>query len=220
MSEHIKAIIWDLDGTLYQFNADHHRACNVGAAKAAIEMGVNIDFEEAVALAQQGFEKYHNGFQMFHERFGVDAREFQKIHLRNIELYALQPCQMLPSLLRDVSGVKHAVLTHGNRDWARRILAKVGIEDVFGEHIYGLENVDYNKKNNGPEAFEIVMKHLGVTSAETIMVEDAAANLVYPKQLGMKTVFIAGGNPVNENDADYVFNWSADFLEAFKNGQI
>lgn len=223
-SKNIKAIIWDLDGTLYQFNDVHTYECNAGAAKAAIAMGAGIEFDEACALAQEGFLKYHNGFQIFQEKFGLDAHEFQQRHMSAVDIHAVHLCELLPVLLPTIKGVTHAVFTHGSKMWAGRILAKVGIRDVFNDNVFGLECVHYNKKNETAKGFEMILDKLGVKPEEAIMVEDSRANLVYPKKIGMTTVFISSGRNAlygsNDDVADYVFDWSADFLTAFKDGQV
>lgn len=218
-SKSIKAIIWDLDNTLYPFNDDFMQACNIGAAKAAQEMGADIEFNEARRIAAEGFKKYGVGYQVFVEQFGFDAHEFQTRHLANIDISDIVSCDILPNVIRNIP-VKHAVLTHGSKSWSDRILTKLGIRDVFGNNLFGQEDVNYNKKNDGPEPFEIVLSALGLEPHETVMAEDSPQNLVYAKKLGMTTVLITQGSDKTSEYADYTYEKAVDFLKDFNNGKI
>ena len=62
---HIRGVVWDLDGTLYRYDALFKDACQLAAARTAIDLGIDMSFEEAVALAMESERLYGNSFRLF-----------------------------------------------------------------------------------------------------------------------------------------------------------
>ena len=79
------------------------------------------------------------------------------------------------------------------------VLDHLGVRDVFFR-IYGLERLSYLPKPY-VQAYHLVLDDLHARGADCILVEDRAVNLRAARQLGMRTVYVADGEPAAP-DAD------------------
>lgn len=69
MVSHIKHIVWDLDNTLYPYTEAQLEHWHEAAVKAAQDMGVEIDFDEGVAIARESYDKYHYSHYIFEQDY-------------------------------------------------------------------------------------------------------------------------------------------------------
>lgn len=90
------------------------------------------------------------------------------------------------------------------------------LEDYFGEHIYGIAQVEYKSKP-APDVFLLAAKQLGANPEQCIVLEDSVVGVQGAKAAGMYTI---GLESVNRHDkelyragADYVTNSYAGILE-------
>jgi len=95
-----------------------------------------------------------------------------------------------PALAAMLDGIplRKAIYTNGTVEYARRVLAALGVADRFEQMIgiyeVGLRNKPYR------DAYERMLALLGAQGPECIMVEDSARNLRPAKALGLTTVLV------------------------------
>jgi putative hydrolase of the HAD superfamily len=138
------------------------------------------------------------GLQYHHT---VDPEDY----LAYVHDLALESClandHELDSLLGEVAAVK-AVFTNAPGDYARRVLAMLGIERHF-EQVFDIRFHGFRPKPD-PTAYRRVLDALGLFGAETVFIEDTAQNLLPARALGMTTILV-GAEPTSACDvADFV----------------
>ena len=62
---HVETWVFDLDNTLYRFGDEFIDICNRAAAETAIELGLDLTFEEAHALATRSYIETATSFGAF-----------------------------------------------------------------------------------------------------------------------------------------------------------
>lgn len=216
--ERIKAIIWDLDGTLYRFNAAFIGSCNVSAARVAAALCPDMTYEAALEIARKSEEA--TGFSLYSFLF-EHGMAFGDVHApfhNGIDEYTIEKCLDTAAALR-MLGRPHAIVTHGTRIWARRVLTHLSIGDLFDEtHVFPLEDFAYVTKSKSPVAFEAALSLLGSAPHETLVVEDTDHNLITAKALGCHTVLVHNDGKHHEKPAyvDYMFSTTLDLVTALR----
>ncbi len=169
----IKAVIFDLDDTLYP-EIGYVRSC----MRAVAEFAASGDAEKADKyrkIADVTCDKSAFGvIDRFADEIGASAAripEFVETYRGcepKIELYP----DVLPCLNElKARGVKSALLTDGRPDGQRKKIAALGIADKFDKIIVTDElGEDYRKPNE--RAYKMICEEFGVTPDETAVVGD------------------------------------------------
>lgn len=215
-TDNIKAIIWDLDNTLYRFDGDFEKACNIAAGRAALHMGVPLSLEQAIEFATQSH--LDNGFsvEVFIRDHDVNRHDIHHVfHSFIDETVIAKSLETIEAF--EKSTQDHILLTHGSADWARRVLSHLGLKTFFPDtHILGREDFNFQSKWDGPYPFEKALTVLGRRAAPDILVvEDTPHNLQYPHQMGMQTALIHHGKPL-ETYPDYIHMTHDNVLDILK----
>lgn len=72
-----KAIIWDLDNTLYRITPEFGDILDSVMARVCVEqLGVDLDFETAKAKVKESFAQYRDGGEIFIATMGLTSRNF------------------------------------------------------------------------------------------------------------------------------------------------
>jgi putative hydrolase of the HAD superfamily len=186
---HIQGIIWDLDGTLYRYDQIFVEACHLGAARTAIDLGLQMDIDEAYALAVRSYKEHGSSF-----RFCLDyGIKYEELHL---PFHAAVDTTILSKNREMKEGLEAlkmpmVILTNASRDWARRTLDHLEYGHIFGDrNILSLEDVNYQSKSQSKAGFEKALSVLSVPAENTLMVEDLAHNLLKAKEMGMTTALV------------------------------
>lgn len=217
MLSHIQGIIWDLDGTFYPFHPDFVQICNEASAKAAIALGVNLPFEDAMKIADESYnETCHSGHVFMHE-YGIAPKDYHHMyhemiapdaaHFKNgLDLHAPLKALHLPQI----------ILTNGSRQWARRALHLTGLSDLFpDDKLIALEDFDYTPKARSPLGYHMAVEKLDITPDHLLMVEDTARNLKPAKDIGITTAHVHYGEPRKQEKTSYIDHYFHDVREIF-----
>jgi beta-phosphoglucomutase-like phosphatase (HAD superfamily) len=218
--KNIKAVVWDIDGVVYEnkyLNMPNvpniFETCAVEVARRLIP---SLDLQEAFVIASQGYEKYggsHLGFGDHARKAGLDPNIF----LRNIHaefhretfkrLSTDHPAfltynQDLVAAFTLVSHLRHGVATHSCRDhWTEPLLRSIGIRPFFQDNaIFGRADVNFADKAIDPVSVSKSMQALGAQPQETAFFEDTPKNLKRAKEViggSLVTVFVHGGRPMD-----------------------
>jgi putative hydrolase of the HAD superfamily len=128
-------------------------------------------------------------------RLGIDPDDYLAfVHAIDYDaLLAADPA--LDVLLRRVPLLKVAV-TNGSFVHASRVLDRLGVRPLFFR-LYALERLRYVPKPY-VQAYQDLLADLHTTAADCILVEDNVPNIRAARQLGMRTVHVAGdGSPAD-----------------------
>ena len=189
----IRGIVWDLDNTLYRIDGIHARFFHTAMARAAIEFGVDMDLETAVAVADKSFLDHGFSGRTFIRAHGVDCEWLHHRFHEMIDETVIERSLELIDLFR-TTDLKHAIITHGSRAWALRVLHRLGLSEWFGEgSVLGMEDYGYARKADSAQPFIQAMNALALEPEQLMFVEDTALNLRVAHELGMATVLIHHG---------------------------
>ena len=121
----------------------------------------------------------------------IDPQDFLDfVHDIRIETYLRRDAR-LDTMLAQLPQTK-AIFTNAPADYARRVLRVLGIGKYFTE-IFDINFIAYESKPT-QAAYDKVIAALPVRAEECLLIDDTARNLVPAKKLGMKTVWLDGGN--------------------------
>ena len=228
----IGVIIWDLDGTKYRFHPNIHTIANRILAEVISRLLAShgkkpLSIETINEISNQSYRSHGLSWLLFADMFELDRevlfREFNDS--MPLESVASVPCPRYKEQIHELkeAGVKNIILTHGTKDWARKVLEKLDMSSEFPDgHIFDIGDLKWGLKNDGTFAYQELKKRYPYRPSESLMVEDSVQNLVGAKSMGMTTVLIDRGpseqsqQHVSElGHVDYVFNSPQQFLDHF-----
>ncbi len=214
---HIQGVIWDLDDTLYSVNADLKRSMRESVAKTVVDMGHSISYEEALKLAEESQAVHRLTVRLLLEKFNLTHEELHIPFHANMDHSVIPADERLPLAFESAGHLDHVLVTHASRDWALRMLDHLGIADFFRpEAIFGLENIDFEKKESSERATKTGLSVMGLNPDQVMFAEDRDYNLAIPHRLGLTTVLI--DHPSQPRDlpahVHYRFDNAADLLDA------
>lgn len=210
--KNVRGIIWDLDGTLYRFNEAFRLACNHAAAKAARTVDDTLVYEDALALAMKGETEQGFSLYWFVTHMGMKYEDLHFPFHKSLDEKIIEQNEKMGAALRTLD-IPSVILTNASRDWVKRILVHLGMDDIFGDSIIlALEDADFQPKSKGSTGFDKALKILKLPADQVILVDDLAKNLIKAKELGLMTALIHHG-ALEENVAAYADFTSPDTVE-------
>jgi len=185
----MKAVLFDLDNTLYPPERDLFSLIDVRINRYMEEV-VGIDAAEVDGLRRRYWRDYGATLQGLVRHYAVDPEDYLH-YVHDVDVAGrLRPDPVLRDTLAALPLPRY-VFTNGSSDHAERVLAALGIEDVFAG-IFDIRIAGYRPKPNR-DPYEEVLQSLGLSAGQCIMVEDSLANLQTAKALGMATVLVGEG---------------------------
>lgn len=210
-----KLFIWDLDNVIYPYDTAFYVACDAAAARAAIEFGVNLSYDNALAAAKRSYETTGSSQTVFIRDYGIPQAD---MHRRYHELHGtdfLKPDPRMIEAFKRTHAI-HAILTHSSTEWAMRVLKARGLDKFFKpEMIIGAEQVRFARKDHSRVPFEHILALTGTRAEDAMMIEDTPANLRHPRDMGMQTAFITYDSTEPSPHAEHHFTNAVAFLEAY-----
>ena len=169
MDKKIKAVVFDMDGTL----VDTETVASKAITEVCASWGVNVQPKDAAEVAGK---KWEVAFDLIYSRyqFPVAKEEAGKII---IEHFRKKTAENLPTIPGAAEAVKLfasrgpiALVSGSHRREIFFALDKLGVRDLFSE-ILGAE--DYAQSKPSPDGYLKCFKNLGVTGKEVLIFEDS-----------------------------------------------
>lgn len=170
----VKAICFDLDGTLIEFMGNfpaYTKACferlNMQATPEFLQRFSHHLHSEGHLTSVIAFERTCQDFNL------ALPKNPEAIYQYNIDAYAAQ-IQLLPNakmMLEYFADIPKAIITNGPADMQWAAIHKVGIRDYF-KTIVVSGDADVAVRKPNPRIFHLACERLGVKAEETLMIGD------------------------------------------------
>lgn len=197
----IRGIIWDLDNTLYRFDAVFEEACNRAAAKTICDMVEGLSFEDSFAAAEESYNTHGYSGKALIARYNLAYSDYHFPYHEAIDETILQKNDAMLRALAAL-GRPQVIVTNASRHWAQRVLVHLGMKEFFPDtHIIALEDSDFEAKAYSPRPFSMAQDIIGCMPQHILVVEDTVRNLSVPKDMGFHTALIHHGRVPKERHA-------------------
>jgi phosphoglycolate phosphatase len=207
----VKAVIFDLDGTLVGFNLDY-RALRAEVRGYLLNVGVPL----SVLTVKDSVFELLTKTELFFKNSGKSAEEVAKIRnealalAEKYELEAAMSTGLLPGAFETLTalkrmGLKIGLFTLNSDKAARHILQRFKLGDFFGVMV-PRDKVNFVKPN--PQHLEMALKVLDVTPEETVVVGDGEVDMQSARELKA----IAVGLPASDSAVEQLTVYGANFV--------
>jgi putative hydrolase of the HAD superfamily len=191
-------LLLDVDNTLYAPSCGVIPRVDALINRYLVER-VGMDVTDVDRRRRELWSEYGTTLHGLMYRHGIDPDDYLRF-VHDIELGdVLAPDAALGAMLARIPLLKVAV-TNGSATHARGVLECLGVRELFFR-IFALERLSYVPKPY-VQAYHTVLTDLHALGRDCIFVEDRAANLRAARQLGMRTVYVADGDPAGSDEAD------------------
>jgi putative hydrolase of the HAD superfamily len=205
---HVNTWVFDMDDTLYPREQGLMRLVQARINAYVVE-AVGLNPDEARVLQRQFLDEHGTTLAGLMANYTIDAPHF--LHdVHDVPMDSLEPNPRLAEQLRRLPGRK-IVFTNGAREYAGRVLDRLGVTDCF-DGLFAIEDADLTPKPE-PSTFRKVIERFGFEPRLGAFFEDTPRNLEPAKALGMTTVLIGDGHgkPLGDH-IDHIAPDLTDFL--------
>ena len=213
----IKAIIFDLDGTLVD-SVDYHTEAWV---KAFQEYGYDFSFDRLREQIGKGSEFIIGELLPTDqaEKLELDIATYRKNYYQDNLLQKVQPFPQVKELFQKIKadGIQILLASSARKETIKHYKKLLEIEDLI-EGATSTDDVDESKPE--PDIFDASMKKLGDVSAEeVIVVGDSPYDAIAAGQAGLRTIgVLCGGfdrNTLTEAGCVAVYQDPADLFRNY-----
>ena len=197
---HIDCWIFDLDNSLYPPSAKLFDLIDERMG-AFIQELLGCDAAEARRVQKHHFRTHGTTLAGLMAENGVDPHDFLS-YVHDIDLARISADPEVPGAIARLPG-RRFVFTNGDAAYAGRVLAKLGLLDLF-EAIHDINAMDYVPKPD-PRPYAQMCERFAIDPRRALFAEDMARNLAPAKALGMTTVWIDNGSETGDEGADPAF---------------
>jgi phosphoglycolate phosphatase len=213
----IKAVVFDLDGTLASFNVDY-----IAIRAEVRSLLIGIGLSPSLLSTKESIFEMLKKTEIFLRNNGKSTRTFEEIRTKALsvaerhELEAAKTTSLMPGVKETLDAVKEMNLKVGlctinSEKSTDFILRRFKVTDYF-DAVVTRSKVKYVKPNT--EHLEAVLKELGVNASETVVVGDGAGDMRCAKEskaiaVGLPTGF-SSANDLMNSGADYIVSSVAD----------
>ena len=207
----VEAVIFDLDGTLANFNLDFKalraevRGYLIRTGVPASVLNVNESIFDMIGKAEIFFKNGDKSAKMFEEVHTQALAITEKYEMEAALTTSLKPgaVETLKELKK--MQLKLGLCTTSNEKAARYILQRFRIDDYFNI-VVSRDKVKYVKPYT--EQFEMALKALGVQAQATVVVGDSVVDMQSARELKS----IAVGIPTGMSTMEQLKNHSANYI--------
>jgi len=186
---HVNAWVFDMDDTLYPREQGLMRLVQARINAFVVE-AVGLAPDEAAVMQRQFLDEHGTTLAGLMANYAVDAERFLR-EVHDVPLDSVEPNPRLAERLKALPG-RCFVFTNGARDYAYRVLDRIGISECFAG-VFAIEDGDLTPKPN-PATFRRMLERFDIQSHRAAFFEDTPKNLEPAKALGMATILIGDGH--------------------------
>ena len=205
---HVSAWVFDMDDTLYPREQGLMQLVQARINAYVVE-AVGLDPVSARVLQRQFLDEHGTTLAGLMANYTIDPAHF--LHdVHDVPMDSLEPNPRLVEQLMRLPG-RRFVFTNGARDYADRVLARLGVTACF-DGVFTIEDADLTPKP-APSTFRHFIDRFGFDPHGAAFFEDTPRNLEPAKALGMTTVLIGDGHgkPLGDH-IDHIAPDLLDFL--------
>jgi len=197
---HVTAWVFDMDDTLYPREQGLMRLVQARINAYVVE-AVGLDPESAGVLQRQFLDEHGTTLAGLMANYTIEPEHFLR-DVHDVPMDGLEPNPELAEQLRRLPGRRY-VFTNGAREYAGRVLERLGVTDCF-DGVFAIEDADLTPKP-APSTFRRMMERYGFEPRSAAFFEDTPRNLEPAKALGMTTILIGDGHgkPLGDH-IDYI----------------
>jgi len=194
---HVDSWIFDLDDTLYPRESEVMALVSDRMTEFMVQF-TGLPRDEAWTLQKKYFHEHGTTLAGLMAHHGLPPEEFLTF-VHNVSLDGLSADTELRQGLERLPG-RRLVFTNGSGEHAERVLAKLGVADLF-EDIFHIASADYLPKP-AVSTFDKMAKAFRLTPKSAVFFEDSERNLEPAAAMGMTTVMV--GQHALDSTADFV----------------
>ena len=205
---HVSAWVFDMDDTLYPREQGLMQLVQARINAYVVE-AVGLDPVSARVLQRQFLDEHGTTLAGLMANYTIDPAHF--LHdVHDVPMDSLEPAPRLVEQLMRLPG-RRLVFTNGARDYADRVLDRLGVTACF-DGVFTIEDADLTPKP-APSTFRHFIDRFGFDPHRAAFFEDTPRNLEPAKALGMTTVLIGDGHgkPLGDH-IDHIAPDLLDFL--------
>ena len=205
---HVSAWVFDMDDTLYPREQGLMQLVQARINAYVVE-AVGLDPVSARVLQRQFLDEHGTTLAGLMANYTIDPAHF--LHdVHDVPMDSLEPAPRLVEQLMRLPG-RRLVFTNGARDYADRVLDRLGVTACF-DGVFTIEDADLTPKP-APSTFRHFIERYGLDPHRAAFFEDTPRNLEPAKALGMATVLIGDGHgkPLGDH-IDHIAPDLLDFL--------
>ena len=219
MSDLLKAVLFDVDGTLVDSNDAHARAW----VEAFAESNITVEFAEVRKCIGMGGDKLMPAVSGIEE----ESPRGQRIGKRRGEIFTaklLPHIRPFPDAARLVEAVKAQGLTavaasSAQKDELGKLLAIAGVETLMDDET---SSDDAEESKPAPDIIEAALKRAGAKANEAIMIGDTPYDVEASRRAGVPVIAFRSGG---WGDADLagaiaIYDGPADLLQQLEDSPI
>lgn len=198
----LRAVIFDVDGTLAETERDGHRvAFNRAFADAGLSDRWDEDRYGQLLLTAGGRQRLHRYFVESGRTEDEAATLASRVHTAKTAIFrdmivtgALTPRPGVTRLLDDLAavGITLAVATTGSREWVGPFLDRLLERASRARFEVVVTGDDVAARKPDPEAYALALARLSVTSRDAVAVEDSANGVRAAAGAGVVCVAVPG----------------------------
>lgn len=198
----ISVWVFDLDNTLYPASDLYDE---IGERMTAyIARALKVDAAEALRLRECYFHQYGATVVGLQHHHGVDAADFLgDVHLADHSV--LRADATLRAQIAALPG-QRIIFTNGGGGHAERVLASLGLADVF-DAVFDIETAGLSPKPQ-PEAYQRLVERFSLDPRKAMLIEDTLRNLEPAHAMGFATALVGDVHP--DPKPAYVQYWAHD----------
>ena len=205
---HVTAWVFDMDDTLYPRDQGLMPLVQARINAYVVE-AVGLDPESAGVLQRQFLDEHGTTLAGLMANYTIEPEHF--LHdVHDVPMDGLEPNPALRDQLLRLPG-RRFVFTNGAREYAGRVLERLGVTDCF-DGVFAIEDADLTPKP-APSTYRRMIQRFGFEPRSAAFFEDTPRNLEAAKALGMATILIGDGHgkPLGDH-IDHIAPDLVDFL--------
>ncbi len=207
----MKAVIFDLDGTMINNMMVHHQAWQNKLAEYGIELTLEEVQERIHGVNVEILEREFPGRFTLEERIRI-AKEKEETY-RRIYASELELLTGLPELLHDLKSA-NILMGVGSAAPPKNVNFVLNSLDLWHYFVAVRHSDDVERGKPDPQVYEILLDELGVNPNDCVIFEDSRTGAIAASRSGCKVVVVTTTHqPAEFSDIPNIVKFISDFSE-------